>query len=174
MLARLVLVCLLLILAQSAALAQRGVSQTHRKDLVGRQFDAKVVRVADADTIEAVVAGESRPIRIRLEGVDAPEQSEVFSREAIARLRTLVFDRMVRVTGRELDRYGRLVARVAANGTDASRELVRAGLACHAYKYDAMLARDEADARAARAGFWSAGKKPVCVTRTAFSARKPR
>jgi endonuclease YncB( thermonuclease family) len=151
---------------------QRGASQTNRHDLVRRQFDAKVVRVADGDTMDAIVSGESRPIRIRLEGVDAPEQGEVFSREAVALLRTLTFDQIVRVTGRELDRYGRLVARVSARGRDASAALVGAGLACHAYAYDAALARAESQARASSVGFWAGNaRKPGCVERTAFSAR---
>lgn len=162
----------LLAVAAAPLAAQRGASQLNRVDLVNRQFDAKVVRVADADTLEAMVAGERTPIRIRLQGVDAPEQGEVFSREATARMRALTFDRIVRVSGKSVDRYGRLIARVSANGVDASRVLVQAGLACHAYAYDALLARDESAARAAGAGFWSASTKPACVTRTAFSRRQ--
>lgn len=163
----------LLLLGVLAAplLAQRGASQTHRHDLAGRQFEAKVVRVADADTLEAIVTGEHRPVRIRLEGIDAPEQGEAFSGEATARLRALTFDRVVRVTGKSVDRYGRLVARVSIDDADASGVLVGSGLACHAYAYDAQLAKAEAAARAAGAGFWSAATKPACVTRTAFSAR---
>lgn len=163
--------CSVIAVFAAPLLAQRGASETNRQDLVRRQFDATVVRVADADTLEALVAGETRPIRIRLEGIDAPEQGEAFGREATARLRTLTLNQVVRVTGRDMDRYGRLVARVSAQGTDASRDLVRAGLACHAYAFDATLAKAEAEARAAGAGFWSATMKPVCVTETAFSAR---
>jgi endonuclease YncB( thermonuclease family) len=142
------------------------------RDLVGRTFDARVVRVADGDTLEAIPAGESRAIRIRLQGVDAPEQGEPFSREATALVRTLLFDRRVQVSGRDVDRFGRLVARVTASGTDASVALVRAGLACHAYVRDPALASDESRARAAGAGFWAgAAPKPACVTQTALSAR---
>ncbi|HUE86995.1 MAG TPA: thermonuclease family protein [Vicinamibacterales bacterium] len=156
----------------SVAAAQRGAATTGRRDLVGKQFDARVSRVADGDTLDAIPTGESRPIRIRLEGVDAPEQGEVFAREALALLRTLVFDQRVRVRGRDVDRYGRLVARVLHGEADASVHLVRAGLACHAYAYDAALAREESQARRAGIGFWAAAaKKPACVTRTAFSAR---
>jgi endonuclease YncB( thermonuclease family) len=165
----------LVALTSSTVAGQRGTSDVNRQDLVRRQFDAKVVRVGDADTLDVIVAGESRSIRVRLEGIDAPEQDEVFSREATALMRTLVFDRMVRVTGRTLDRYGRLIVRVSANGRDVSTELVGAGLACHAYAYDAALARAEARARAAGAGFWApmTTKKPACVVRTAFSAKRP-
>jgi hypothetical protein len=88
-------------------------------------------------------------------------------------LRMLVFDQRVRVEGRDRDRYGRLVARVSSGGKDASIELVRAGLACHAYVRDSALAAEEAQARSSRRGFWSAANRPACVERTAFSAREP-
>jgi micrococcal nuclease len=154
-----------------ASSVQRGVSATGRYDLAGKSFDAVVARVADGDTLDAVPIGESRAIRIRLEGIDAPEQGEAFGREAMALVRRLLFDQRVRVHGRELDRYGRLVARVVRGDVDASVYLVRAGLACHAYAYDAALAREETAARQAGAGFWAPSvRKPACVTTTAFSA----
>ena len=153
------------------AASQRDATAPRRQDLVGRQFDARVVRVADGDTMEAIPSGESRPVRIRLQGIDAPELGEAFSREATTLLRTLTLDHHVRVDGRDMDRYGRLVARITAAGEDASSALVRAGLACHAYVRDERLARDESQARRVGAGFWAASAtKPECVTRTAFSA----
>jgi endonuclease YncB( thermonuclease family) len=154
------------------ATAQRGVDPSPRRDLVGREFDARTARVADGDTLEVVVTGESRPVRIRLQGVDAPELGETFSAEAQSFLRTLVGQGVVRVSGRGLDTYGRLVARITAGGQDASTALVRAGLACHAYARDAALAREESQARASGVGFWATrARKPGCVERTAFSAR---
>ena len=147
-------------------------ARTQSRDLIGATFDAKVVRVADGDTLEAVAVGQSRVIRIRLQGVDAPELGEPFSREAQAFVRTLLFDQRVRIVGHELDRYDRLVARVSASGKDASTELVRAGLACHSYARDAALASEESRARSTGVGFWAAtAKKPGCVTRTADSSR---
>ena len=174
-LARRVTIATLTVLALAASVpdvvaAQRGVATTGRQDLIGRQFEASVVRIADGDTLDVIPAGETRPIRLRLQGIDAPELGEVFAREAMALLRTLTRDRPVRVDGRDLDRYGRLVARVAAAGQDTSAALVRAGLACHAYARDVTLAREESQARATGLGFWaSRAKKPACVTATAFS-----
>jgi endonuclease YncB( thermonuclease family) len=144
---------------------QRGVLPP-RHDLVGKVFDARIVRVADGDTVEAIASGESRPIRIRLLGVDAPETGEVFSRDAQALLRSLLFDQRVRAEGRDIDRYNRLVARITVGGKDASEELLRLGLACYAYARDTGLARAEALARVAGRGFWSAtAQKPACVQR---------
>jgi endonuclease YncB( thermonuclease family) len=132
--------------------------------LVGAHFDARVVRVADGDTVELTPLGQTQPIRIRFQGVDAPEVGEAFSREAQAFIHALLLNQHVTVDGKDVDRYGRLVARVGAGGKDASLELVKAGLACHRYAADPMLARAEAQARAAGLGFWAANAtKPQCV-----------
>jgi endonuclease YncB( thermonuclease family) len=136
------------------------------QDRVGRPFDARVVVVADGDTLELIPSGESQPIRIRLEGIDAPELSEAFGREATAYTRRLLNQQRVRVEGRDVDSYGRLVARVTVGGRDASRALLEAGLACHFTRFanDSVLATAERQARAARQGFWSpAAAKPQCT-----------
>jgi micrococcal nuclease len=165
------IVACLVTTSSTAATAQRGAAGPPRQDLVGRHFEARVVRIADGDTLEAIPVGESRPVRIRLQGVDAPEIGEVFSRESMALMRSLLFDQRVRVEGHGIDRYGRLISRMIRGDADASVHLVRAGLACHAYAYDDALAREESQARAGRVGFWAtSAKKPECVTRTAFSA----
>ena len=133
-----------------AATAQRDAARPPRQDLVGPHVEARVVRIADGDTLEAIPVGESRPIRIRLQGVDAPELGEVFSREAMALVRSLLFDQRVRVEGHDIDRYGRLIARIIRGDADASVNLVRAGLACHAYALTPRLhARNHRRARAA-------------------------
>jgi micrococcal nuclease len=151
----------------ATALAQRDLPPAqHRRDLIGTQFNARVVRVGDGDTFEVQITGETRPLRIRLQGVDAPESGEVFGRESTTFLRTLLSNRIVHVNGRDMDRYGRLVARVTVDGRDASTALIRAGLACHAYTRDAALAREESQARAAQVGFWArTARRPRCVAR---------
>ncbi len=104
---------------------------------------------------------------MRLEGIDAPERGEPFSSAATRWARVLLFDQVARVEGRDVDAYGRLVARVTVHGRDASVELIRAGLACHFTRYssDAALARAEAEARQAGRGFWATGAaRPRCAT----------
>ena len=159
----------LLLVALLGAAQQAGVER-----LVGAHFEARVTRIADGDTIELIPAGQTRPIRIRFEGVDAPELGEVFSRESQALVRSLLLNQRVGVDGRDVDRYGRLVARVSVGGRDASLELIKAGLACHRFAPDAALAKAEAQARAAGSGFWAAtAAKPQCVALAAGARREP-
>lgn len=159
---------LLAVVAVSAASAQV-------RDLVGVVFDANVVSIVDGDTVDVILAGQKRRIRIRLEGIDAPERGEPFSATATRSARVLLFDQRTRIEGRDVDRYGRLVARISVHGNDTSVELVKAGLACHYTQYssDAVLARAEAEARRAGRGFWASGAaRPNCATDSRLSTQQ--
>jgi len=154
-----------LLLSLALALGGQPAGVDH---LVGTHFEARVTRIADGDTIELIPVGQTRPIRIRFLGVDAPEVGEVFSREATALVRTLLLNQRVDVNGYDVDRYGRLVARVSIGSRDASLELVKAGLACYRFAVDSGLAAAEAQARASGAGFWaSTAAKPQCIALSA-------
>jgi endonuclease YncB( thermonuclease family) len=135
-------------------------------DLVGRSVSATVISVVDGDTVHVLVPPR-RDIRVRLEGIDTPEKGEPFSQQATKFTRAMMFSRTVQVNGRDVDRYGRLVARISIDGKDASTELATAGLACYyrRYRTDPSIERAERDARAARKGFWSSNAQlPNCVS----------
>ena len=119
-------------------------------------FSARVLRVIDGDSLWVESsAGESREIRV--EGIDCPEAGQPFADEARAFTVSFVEGRALEVDGAVADEYGRLVARIRADGRDLSRALVRAGLGWHfkRYSHDATLASAEDEARAAHRGLWS-------------------
>jgi len=120
-----------------------------------RSFSGRCVGVTDGDTL-TVLQGRV-PVKIRLEGIDAPERRQPFGRAAKSALARLVYNRQVQVRGADLDRYRRLLARVEVDGTDASLHLAQLGLAWHFKKYsdDAELATAERSARLRRLGLWS-------------------
>lgn len=98
--------------------------------------------------------------RVRLRGIDAPEYRQICrnadgdyacGRRAREALVALIAGREVSCSGREHDRYGRILADCSAGDVDLNRELVRSGWAV-AYGDFAM---DEAAARAAGAGLWA-------------------
>jgi endonuclease YncB( thermonuclease family) len=117
-------------------------------------LEGKVVGVSDGDTITLLV--EFRPHKVRLNGIDAPESGQAFGQVAKSKLSDLVFDREVRVSIADVDKYGRLVGDVFVGKTYINAEMVKAGLAWHyvAYSKDSALSALEAEARASRIGLW--------------------
>jgi endonuclease YncB( thermonuclease family) len=109
----------------------------------------------DGDTLQIRVRG--RTLDVRLAGVDAPERSQPYGWEATLALIDLVRDREVRVAPYDVDRYGRIVARVYADERDVGRELVRQGAAWFYSRYasSAELYELEQEARDAKRGLWA-------------------
>ena len=118
-------------------------------------FAGRVVKVIDGDTVG--VLRDGREVRVRLEGIDAPETAQDFSQRAKQFTSDAIFGKDVIVSVKETDQYGRLVARVLADGRDVSVALVEAGLAWHYVEYsnDFVLRNTEASARTRRLGLWS-------------------
>ena len=133
--------------------------------LLGQTISGTIVSVADGDTVRARLDSGST-IRIRLEGIDAPERGEPFSTQARNATRVMLFNKKVQLKATDVDRYDRLVARIVLEGKDSSIELIQAGLACHFTRFvnDPLLAKAQLSARAAGRGFWAAdAAKPACV-----------
>jgi len=119
-----------------------------------RFFEGRVIGVIDGDTLEVLVDGA--PLRVRLAGIDTPERGQPWAARSKQALAQRVSGRSVRVNAVELDRYGRTVGEVYADGVCVGCELVREG---HAWVYrrfsdDPVLLELEAEARAARRGLW--------------------
>jgi hypothetical protein len=106
-------------LAVSLLLARSGVSQDDLV-LVGR-----VTRIIDGDTIDVQL--DSGPVRVRMQGIDAPERNQPLSDEAMGLLRQLVDDREVELQVASQPSDDRMVSRVYVDGSDANAEMVRRG-----------------------------------------------
>jgi len=122
----------------------------------------RVVRVADGDTI-TVELQDKRRVRVRLQGIDAPELTMAYSLVSRRYLTDLVMHKMVTFSPEKLDRHGRTVAVVRLqDGTDVCLAQLQAGLAWHFKRYEreqspeerAAYAAAEAIARARRRGLW--------------------
>jgi micrococcal nuclease len=119
-------------------------------------ISGKVTRVIDGDTIDVLVA--SGRIRVRLQGIDAPERDQPGGRDAQRWLRQRLIDHAVQLEPVSQDRYERMVAIVHAEGRSVNEELLQAG---HAWAYRHYLRRIdrhfcelEERARRARTGLW--------------------
>lgn len=116
----------------------------------------RVLKVADGDTLE--LECEGRPMRVRLDQIDAPEFRQAHGLRARNALQELVGGRQVRLEIHGRDAYDRPLATVWRDGLDVNREMLRRG---HAWVYrrglhDPSLLADEAHARERRLGLWSA------------------
>lgn len=126
--------------------------------LTGATFRARVTGITDGDTVtmlreDAATRGR---LRVRLEGIDAPERRQAFGRRARQALSTLIHGHVVEVDSVTTDSYGRMVARIHDDGHDVCLRMVRDGWAWHFRRYsdDPALARAEVEARSARRGLW--------------------
>jgi endonuclease YncB( thermonuclease family) len=115
----------------------------------------------------AIIDGDSFEIGdtgVRLFGVDAPEGRQSCTRdgsewacgnEAERKLRSLVGDRTVTCTRRDVDTYGRIVAVCRSGSTDLAAEMARSGFATAYRRYSSDYVDEESEARAARRGIWA-------------------
>ena len=129
-------------------------------------FPARVVAVADGDTLTIEPVGGGARELVRLHGIDAPELRQPYGEMARAFVRTFALHKGVTVhleqQGR--DSHGHLIATVEVPGAGILQELLLgAGLAwvCPRYcqgceKWEAM----QETAKAQRLGLW-ADKNPV-------------
>ena len=123
--------------------------------LAAADLNGKVVSVTDGDTITVLVDREQ--VKVRLDGIDAPERRQAFGNAAREKLAALVFDQNVKVITKGKDRYGRTIGTVIAGERSVNLQMVEAGLAWHYLEYskDPELARAEREARAAKRGLWA-------------------
>lgn len=145
------------------------------RSLVGRTLTGRVTTVVDGDTVDVRLA-TGQVLRVRLEGIDAPERGQPFYAQARTATRVALFDQVVTLRATDVDRYQRLVARVTAGAHDSSVDLVRAGLACHFTRYssDPALAAAQADAKSHARGFWAVGgQRPPACAAAALGTRRP-
>jgi micrococcal nuclease len=115
----------------------------------------KIIAISDGDTF--TILQNDKPIRIRLDAIDAPERGMPYYKKSKQYLSGLCFGKKVSLKVTKTDRYGRLVARaVLADGRDVSTEMIRAGMAWHYKQYskDKTLAKLETNARNSKAGLW--------------------
>jgi endonuclease YncB( thermonuclease family) len=83
----------------------------------------------DGDTVLLVREGQREPVKLRIEGIDAPETCQPGGSEAREAMIRLALRKTVQVIDRGQDSYGRQIGRVSADGVDFGAEMVRSGMA---------------------------------------------
>lgn len=120
-------------------------------------FLASVIGISDGDTL--TIIRDREPMKIRVAEIDAPEKSQPFGNKSKQALSELCFGKQAEITPKEIDRYGRTVARVRCNGQDVSEYQLKNGMAWVFDRYvkDRSLYGIQDEARQARQGLWSDG-----------------
>jgi endonuclease YncB( thermonuclease family) len=123
------------------------------------------LRVIDGDSI---VLGA---VRIRLEGIDAPETTQACGQRASGQWRCgegatqqlikLINKQAVICEDMGLDKYRRTLGRCFAGNTNLNAEMVRTGYAWAFVRYSQAYVAQEAEAKAARAGIWQGEAQPA-------------
>ena len=135
----------------------------------GEVIFTAVSRVIDGDTIE--ILKDDKFVKVRLYGIDAPETTQKYGKEATEKLIELLRPvNMVSVNIMDKDRYGRYIATVHANDDDmvyvksyggvrgnVGLILVDQGLAWHYKKYSDSKELEAAEnyAKTNKLGLWS-------------------
>jgi endonuclease YncB( thermonuclease family) len=81
----------------------------------------RVVGVADGDTI-TVLDGAKVRHKIRVSGIDAPENKQAFGQVSKENLSRLVFNKEVDIEWTKLDRYKRIVGKVMVASPNCSSD----------------------------------------------------
>ncbi len=143
-----------LLLAQDSPKAEPG------------EITGKVVSIADGDTI-TILTAEKKQIKIRLNGIDAPERGQAFGTKSKEMLSHIIGKSDVRVETHGEDRYGRTIGDVfvrtpnsAASDPEANLNfmMVANGYAWHYVRYapdNKELADAEKHAREKKLGLWA-------------------
>lgn len=120
-------------------------------------FTARVTRVSDGDTLWVRPESGGARLKLRLEGIDAPEICQAGGDASRAALHALTLHRILEVKIRAQDDYGRGLARLTFQGKDIGAQMVLAGQAW-SYRWRHSMGpyiQEEKSARLGRRGLFS-------------------
>ena len=128
------------------------------------QFDARVIKVIDGDTIW--VKSANKHVKIRLSYIDAPELKQKFGIRSKNYLTNLIQDKNVQIDTYRKDRYNRIIGEVYIHNDKESvfvnAKLIKSGNAWvyKRYRNNQYLINLEDNARANKKGVWGT-KNPI-------------
>lgn len=147
-------IILLLILSTSC-------SQNHRKrssvSVNEKYISGKVIKIIDGDTYD-LLTDDKKTIRVRMEGIDAPEKGMPYYKASKNHLGSLCMNQRIEVVSTGEDKYGRTLAfSYLSDGAELGHLMIEAGMAWHFKKYndDEDLAALEIEARKNKTGLWA-------------------
>ena len=127
----------------------------------------QVIGISDGDTA-TVLTNEGRQVKVRIAGIDAPEKAQAFGQASKEAMSDCAFGKPVEIEWNKLDRYGRTIGKIQADGIDCGLRQIEMGLAWHYKAYEReqnpedrrAYERAEINAKDAGKGLWR-DKRPV-------------
>jgi endonuclease YncB( thermonuclease family) len=133
-------------------------SGQHAKNPAGEGYiKGKVIHIVDGDTYDLLVQ-DSLKIRVRIEGIDAPEKGMPFYSKSKDYLKGLCINKYVKLKKTGYDSNNRVLGfTYLDDGKELAHEMIKAGFAWHHKKYntDKDLSDLEIEARNAKRGLWA-------------------
>lgn len=149
--------------AYSSRTAETAPSKTAEtaKSAEPTQLIGLIVGITDGDTVTVLDANDTS-LKVRLQGIDAPEKRQAFGALSRVHLARLISGRSVTVQWQKHDRYGRIVGKILLDGHDVCLDQIKSGLAWHYKEFEAeqtevdrqLYADSERDARSQKLGLW--------------------
>lgn len=136
--------------------ALSGCRQKAAKNQGAGMVEGEVVKVVDGDTYDLQTS--NRTIRVKMEGIDAPEKGMRFYKESKKYLHDLCFGRKVLFVPNGISKFNKQIGfTYLIGGLELSHEMVRSGYAWHFKKYnsDNNIYKLELQARISKRGIWS-------------------
>lgn len=126
-----------------------------RKSETPKRISGKVIPVSDGDTF--VVLVDKTSIRVRFEGIDAPERGQDHSAKTTQLLRELIHGENVEIEVAGEDIYESTLETIKLSSRNVNEKLVQQGWAWHYKNYsdDRNLASSEQEARKKMREFWA-------------------
>ena len=118
-------------------------------------LQGKVVRIADGDSFTLLTEGKMQ-VRVRMHGIDAPENGQAYSQVSKQYLGNLIFNQKVTIEVKSRDKYRRVVGMVIVGDKNINEIMLAEGYAWHFIRYDKnkAWANLQDQARRAKKGLW--------------------
>jgi len=125
------------------------------------ELKGKVISVTDGDII-VVMVGDTEKVKVRLNGIDAPEIDQEYGKKSKQALVKKIHEKEVTVKVSGKDKYGKAIGDVFLGEENINLWLVAKGFAWHFKRFskDETLANAEVKAEKEKVGLWSM-KEPM-------------
>lgn len=123
---------------------------------IGNRIVGTVIKVHDGDTYDLLIT-DNQTIRIRMEGIDAPEGGMPYYKIAKNYLINMVSNKMIEIHITDIDKHNRYIAySYLENGLELGSEMIKEGLAWHYKEFnnEEKLSNLEIRARNLNKGLW--------------------